>query len=106
MLRDMSVDFADFVGAVERQYGGTATFKQTVPVVLELDDECGFAGLIHIFDVRGGRKTMRVYAWREPVDRQLTRDVTHLVLHAGAVTSPSEAVRNVFGRRSLPLPAG
>jgi hypothetical protein len=89
---------AQLRAAVERMYGGRATFVQSVPVEETFDDKTVWAGVVHVFDLRGNPNATRAYAWSSPIEGSLRRRF-FAKLHTGAVTSPVEAVRAAIAPR-------
>lgn len=78
--------------AVESQYGGTATFAQSVPVHEKHGDETVWEGTVHIFDLRDSPSgATRAYAWSYEKDDGQRRFFA--VLHAGPIKGPVDAVR-------------
>ncbi len=85
-------DLAQLRAAVERMYGGRATFVQSVSVRETFVGATDWEGVVHIFDLGGNPNATRTYAWSSPVEGSTRRQFSAM-LHMGAVTSPVEAVR-------------
>ena len=78
--------------AVERQHGGKATFRQSVPVRETFEGRPVWEGVVHVFDREGHPTATRAYAWSSAIEGSDKRRF-FVVLHLGPVTGPVEAVR-------------
>lgn len=88
----MMDDPSELKRAIESQHGGVATFAQSVPVKETHNGATVWEGVVHVFELEGHSKAMRVYAWSSPIERSAKRRF-FAVLHLGAIKSPSDAVR-------------
>ena len=63
-----------------------------VPVKETFQGATVWEGVVHVFDLKGSPQATRAYAWSSPVEGSERRRF-FAVLHIGAITSPTEAVR-------------
>lgn len=84
--------------AVERMYGGRATFVQSVPVEETFDGKTVWMGVVYVFDLRENPNATRAYAWSSPIEGSVRRRF-FAMLHTGGVTSPVGAVRAVIAQK-------
>ncbi len=77
---------------VTSQHGGTARFREIVPVSETFNGQLVWEGEVHVFDLDGHPKTTRAYAWSSPVDGSDRRRF-YAVLHLGPIRSAQDAVR-------------
>ena len=80
-------EIASLVLSIEHQYGGHATFAQTVPVRETFKGQAVWEGVVHVFDLEGHPKASKVYAWSNDAGTYVT------VLHLGPIASAAHAVR-------------
>ena len=78
--------------SVEAQHGGTARFREVVPVCETFNGQPVWQGEVHVFDLDGHPKATRAYAWSSPVDGSDRRRF-YAVLHLGPIRSARDAVR-------------
>lgn len=77
---------------VETQHGGTARFREIVPVSETFNGAPVWDGEVHVFDLDDHPKATRAYAWSSPVDGSDRRRF-YAVLHLGPIRSVRDAVR-------------
>jgi hypothetical protein len=78
--------------AVEGMHGGTARFKQAVPVRETFGGAAVWEGVVHVFELQDNPTATRAYAWSSPIEGSDRRRF-FAVLHIPPITSPVEAVR-------------
>ena len=78
--------------AIETQHGGTARFREVVPVSETFNGQIVWDGEVHVFDLDDHPKATRAYAWSSPVEGSDNRRF-YAVLHLGPVRSAQDAVR-------------
>lgn len=76
---------------VERRYGCTARFVQTVPVSAPLGVDRTWDVVVHIFDLEGCLMTNRAYAW--------SSEEVYVSLDIGPIRSPGTAVQATVADR-------
>src|ERR1039458_5274553 len=77
--------------AVESQYGGTATFVESVPVMEQFLGETAFSGSVAIFCLQDSTSgATRAYAWEQ--DRPDDKKRYATALHIAPIDSPAAAV--------------
>jgi hypothetical protein len=82
--------------AVEREHGGTATFRQAVPVQVTFAGEAKWEGEVAVFTLVGHPTATGAYAWSSPIEGSSKRRF-YAVLHKWPVVGPVEAVRAAIG---------
>ena len=78
--------------AIEAQHGGTAQFREVVPVSETFNGQPVWEGEVHVFDLDDHPKATRAYAWSSPVDGSDRRRF-YAVLHLGPIRSAQDAVK-------------
>ena len=89
-MNDVSAD--QLRAAVEGQHGGTALFREAVPVSETFNGRPVWQGVVHVFDLTGHPKAARAYAWSSPIEGSTKRRF-FAVLHQPPVDSPQAAVQ-------------
>jgi hypothetical protein len=84
-------DLPALIDEIRRRHSCEASFLESVPVLLTLEDGREWRGEVHVFDVSGHPLALRCYAWREGGPGDEGRVCT--VLGFPPVTSAAEAVR-------------
>jgi hypothetical protein len=59
---------SEFKHAVERQHGGTATFRQCVRVRELFKGRPVWEGIVHVFDLADNPHAAIAYAWSSPIE--------------------------------------
>ncbi len=88
----MDVEPDQLKEAIENMHGGTATLRQSVPVVETHAGKTVWEGVVHVFHLTGNPKATRAYAWSSPVEGSERRKF-FAVLHMPPIDSPIAAVR-------------
>ena len=78
--------------AIQSQHGGTARFREVVPVSESFKGQPVWEGEVHVFDLDGHPKATRAYAWSSSMDGSDRRRY-YAVLHLGPIRSARDAVR-------------
>jgi hypothetical protein len=88
--------------AVESECGGSATYRQPVPIMEVHGGETVWDGVVHVFDLNGSpTNATRAYAWPHKLDNN---EPICVVLHsAPLVESPRDAVRATILRRAIAI---
>lgn len=86
------VNAAALKQAIVSQHGGTATLAQSVPVKETFGGKTVSEGVVHVFELAGHPRAIRVYAWSAPIEGSAKRRF-FAVLHIPPISSPVEAVR-------------
>jgi len=82
----------NLVQAIEGQHGGTARFREVVPVSETFNGQPVWEGEVHVFDLDDHPNATRAYAWSSPVEGSDKRRF-YAVLHLGPIRSARDAVR-------------
>ena len=77
---------------VEKVYGSTAIFIESVPVLETFEGQIVWRGIVHVFSLKGHPSATKCYAWSSPVEGSTKRRY-YAVLHAPPIDSPEKAVR-------------
>ncbi len=73
-LPDLSRRTVDALrAAIESQHGGTARFREIVPVSETFNGQPVWEGEVHVFDLDGHPSATRAYAWSSPALIWLTK---------------------------------
>jgi hypothetical protein len=82
-----------FKEAIRSTYGVEARFVEAVPVTETFQGETVWSGIVHVFDLIDHPEASRAYVWSELQDGISARQTVKVILHAGPVESPLDAVR-------------
>lgn len=82
-----------FKEAIRSTYGVEARFVKAVPVTETFQGDTVWSGLVHVFDLIDHPDASRAYVWSELKDGVTARQTVKVILHAGPVESPVDAVR-------------
>ena len=77
--------------AIESEYGGTATFVESLLVHENYDDQAVWERMVHIFDIAGHPRAQRAYAWSHEDSSGKRRSAA--VLGIPGIDTPVDAVR-------------
>lgn len=82
----------DLQGGLETLHGGTATFRQSVPVLYTTRASLTWECVVHIFDLVGNPRSQRAYVWTAPWGQDGASEF-FAYLHIPPVDSPARAVK-------------
>lgn len=88
----MEITADELKGAVEKLYGCTAHFAQSVPVREMFEGKPVCEGVVHIFKLVAHPKANLAYAWSSPEEGSEKRRFFS-VLHIPPIDSPTAALR-------------
>ena len=82
-----------FKEAIRSTYGVESRYVEATPVTETFKGETVWSGVVHVFDLTDHPDATRAYVWSEPWDGVGLRQTIKVILHAGPVESPLDAVR-------------
>jgi hypothetical protein len=82
-----------FKDAIQSAYGVESRFVEAVPVSDTFQDKVVWSKIVHIFDLIDHPEATRAYVWSDLEDEVSGRQRITVILHAGPVQSPLDAVR-------------
>ena len=87
--------------ALEREYGGTATFIGTEPVTGMWQGKIAWQGVVSIYALTGTAQFKTAYAWSAHADGSDTRRI-YTALKVSPINTPWDAVISAIAADNIP----